>query len=260
MPVHAAGPGRLIAEQPVHRHAPVNEPDPAAEPQQQRPGIVGKAVGRGRPVEVRRLNNDLPPGHQGTGVISVDGPVDYVFVKHLMVAPAGDQQLVRPAAVAVVQRGVVHAGAVVRVALQKVHLPLQLALVRPVVVPLTEGEVFPPGIGVENILVDIADALGKLILLLVKGADDLRVLFFVLPDNGRRAVGGGVVVHQHLKGEAGFLAYKALQRGTDVLLVVIGRAKDGNKAVVLVHGCSFSIQTYKFILLYSESPCISTKR
>ena len=143
---------------------------------------------------------------------------------------------------------------------QKVCLPLQLAVIRPVVVPLAEGKIFAPGMGKENVLIDIADALGKLVFHLVKGTDDLRVLLRELPDNGRCAVSGGVVVDQHLKGEAGFLAHKALQGGADILLVVISCAKDGNKAVVLVHGRSFSIQTYKFIILYSESHCISTKR
>ena len=70
-----------------------------------------------------------------------------------------------------------------------------------------------------------SDAPGILVLLLKDGLDYLRIAPGVFPDDIGRSVRGGVVVHDHLEGKAGFLAHEALQRVFDIGRVVVRDAQ-----------------------------------
>ena len=117
---------------------------------------------------------------------------------------------------------------------QKVHLALELFGVGPAVVPLASGQILSPGRREEH-RVQGVDPLGKQVLLLVEGTDDVGVFLRIFPDDGGGAVGGGVVADQHLKGEIGALAHEALQRIPDIGFMVIGHTGHGELDGCLVH-------------------------
>ena len=131
-------------------------------------------------------------------------------------------------------QAVVYAGGVVRVGVQKVRLPLELMGIDPAVVPLAGGEIFSPGRGREHRVVD-DDPLGPEVFLLIKGADDVRVFRRVLPQDGGAAVGGDVVVHQHLEGEVRLLGDESVQRLPQIGLVVIDGAEHRYFTRLLFH-------------------------
>ena len=118
---------------------------------------------------------------------------------------------------------------------QKVHLALELFGIGPAVVPLAGGQVLAPGCREEH-RVQGVDPLGKQVLLLEEGVDDMGVFLRVFPDDGGGAVGGGVVADQYLEGKIGALTYKALQGVPDIFLMVIGHAGHRELDRRLVHG------------------------
>ena len=232
--VHPGAPGRGVAVDPIDGHDPVQIPDLPVEPQPQGVGLVGKAVAVGHMVKVLGVFQDLRPGGEGAGVIGLGRPGQDQLHGQVPVLSVVQQGPVRGRAVAKMQQRVVHTGAVVRVALQKVHLPLQAAVVAPVVVPFADADVLAPGVGEEVFGVEVA-ALGENVLLHKKGPHNAGVTQGIVPDDLRRAVGGGVVADQDLKGEVRLLAQKAVQGLGNVLLMIIGRAQDGHHAAAFFH-------------------------
>ena len=73
----------------------------------------------------------------------------------LLVSPQNKQEFVRLVTGAVVQHGVVHAGGIFRVTLQKVGLKLELERVCPVIIPLAVGDVFAPRVRQKHLAVYI---------------------------------------------------------------------------------------------------------
>ena len=232
--VHPGAPGRGVAVDPIDGHDPVQITDLSVEPQPQGVGLIGKAVAVGHMVKVLGVRQNFRPGGEGAGVIGLGCPGQDQLHGQVHVLPVVQQGPVRGGAVAVVQQRIVHAGAVVRVALQKVHLPLQAAVVAPVVVPFADADVLASGVGEEVFGVEVA-ALGENVLLHQKGPHNPGIPQGVVPDDLCRAVGGGVVADQNLKGEVRLLAQKAVQGLGNVLLMIIGRAQDRHHAAAFFH-------------------------
>ena len=136
-------------------------------------------------------------------------------------------------------------------ALQKVHLALELGHIRPAVVPLAEGGILAPGVGEEDLVVDVP-ALGVQVLLEVKAAYLVGVLRFVLPDDGGGAVGGDVVADQDLIGKIRLLAHHAVQGLADIVLVIVGGAEhrdhDGCFHAVSSHSSGAAFRRFRSFL------------
>ena len=77
---------------------------------------------------------------------------------------------------------VVHAGGVLRMGIQPVHLTLKLFRIVPVIIPLAQGDIFSSGCREEHQVVNIHPP-GVEILLLIKRPDHLGVFRRVFPDN-----------------------------------------------------------------------------
>ncbi len=99
--------------------------------------------------------------------------------------------------------GVVVGDDVIGMALEKVHLQLQLARVGPVIVGFAVGDVTAARFGKQ--VGNAGQALAVLIDLLIEGPNDCRMPLGVLRDDARCAICGGVVVDQDFVAEAGLL-------------------------------------------------------
>ena len=113
-----------------------------------------------------------------------------------------------------------------RVCVQGIGLQLEFQGVCPVIVPFAQGYVLPP---------DQRKAVGRadrnpfriLVLFLEYGLEQGGIPLYVLPDDIGRAVRRGIIVHHHLEGEGGLLAYETLQGIPDIGRLVIRKADDG---------------------------------
>ena len=136
-------------------------------------------------------------------------------------------EMVGDGIVAVMHQRLVDAGGIRRVRLHKVHLPLQLAGVGPIVVALTEGDIAPAGGRQEDVVLDV-DVLRIQVFLLAEGLDAFGETRGVVPDDVGGSVGGGVVIDKDLIVEIRLLHEKALQRLRDIGFMVKGRAEHGD--------------------------------
>ena len=160
-------------------------------------------------------------GHALHHLLKGDVPVSVLRKQDLV-------RLIRKAADAVV-----HTRGILRVGIQPVHLKLQLFRVVPVVVPLTDGDILAPA-GREKHHVIEVNTPGVEILCLIEGPDDLRVSGCVFPDDVPGAVGGGIVVYQHLKGKIRLLIHETVQGLAQILLMVVCGAEDRDLASYLL--------------------------
>jgi hypothetical protein len=85
--------------------------------------------------------------------------------------------------------GVMGANIAFRVGLHVVVLLLQFVGVDPPIIPLAEGNILDRGHGSQD-STDDGNAFGILVLGLVHGFYDVRILFLVFPNNGGGAIGG----------------------------------------------------------------------
>ena len=109
--------------------------------------------------------------------------------------------------------------------LKEVDLELEFIRVGPVVVALTEGDVF--GTGVDSCVNNAAYGavvFAVLIFGLVDGLDDVGVFLGVFADDGGGAIGRGIVVNDGLEGEGRLLHQKAVHALSQKRLVIINRA------------------------------------
>ena len=113
-----------------------------------------------------------------------------------------------------------------RTGIHSICLSLEFQGIRPIIVPFAESYVASPhqreAEGLDN-----GHTLRILVFFLENRPEKGGVPLYVLPDDIGRAVGGGVVMHHHLEGEGGLLAYEAFQRIPDIGCLVIRKADDG---------------------------------
>ena len=211
--------GAAVGDVAVGAHGLLQAEDPSVQQQRQDEHTVKGPLGRGHH---QRVVGGIPGEnipHQQRGQLPGQDAAEEVvhgvfFIAALRVGLAGGDAVF------------VHHGAVVghrqigRVGLQKVHLPLQLMAVRPEVVAVQIGDIFAPDAGQHRLQQRLC-APGKLVFLFQNGPDDAGIPGGVLPDDGGAAVGGGVVMDQHLKGEIRLLGQHAVQGGGQVFFMAV---------------------------------------
>ena len=101
---------------------------------------------------------------------------------------------------------------IVGVGFKEVDLKLEFVGIGPVVVTLAVGNVFSVGVhdGIHDATYRVAWFV-ELVLGLVNGFDDVGVTLGILADDGRGAIGRGIVVDNGLEGEGGLLHHKAVE-------------------------------------------------
>ena len=114
-----------------------------------------------------------------------------------------------------------------RIFFKERELSLNLLGVDPVVIALTVCHIARGGChAFEHDTPDGAVVLAILIFSLEDGLDEVRVLLGILTNDGSRAIGRCVVVHDNLKGEACSLHHKAIEALPQKRLVVVDKTTD----------------------------------
>ena len=119
----------------------------------------------------------------------------------------------------------------VRMRLQRRHLLRELVRVGPVVVALAQRHIAAPDQRIQEGLRD-ADPPGILVLRLVDAPDQAGEELFVMPDDVRRAIGGGVVVDDHLEAPRRLLRGEPVEGVADVVCMIVGQADDGDHNLI----------------------------
>ena len=126
------------------------------------------------------------------------------------------------------------------------NLLLELLRIRPVVIPFADGDVFALCPQEIKGIVRGADAFLILVLRLQDAAGDIRILFFVLPDNLLGPIRRGIVVDQNLHGEIRLLTVDALQGLPDIFFMLIGgqRNADDRLFSLICFGHCFTVPPF----------------
>ena len=209
----------------VDRHALLETADRAVDIHPEGVRMIAEAIAQADIEKVLGICDNGFFRDDGARVEGKGHTVADILEAHVAILRVRKQRPVLPVPAAVVQHGVVHAGGVFRMSLQKIHLPLELHGIRPVIVPFAQGDILAARLGIQHLQTQILP-LGIEIHGLIKGTDQLGIFCGVFAHDLRRRVGRGVVVDENLNGEVHLLHEKALQRVAEVILMIIGQTAD----------------------------------
>ena len=112
-----------------------------------------------------------------------------------------------------------------------IELNLQFVFINPIIVPFTKGDILP---FCTRELERSPDAypFGILVFRLINRFEKIRESGLVLADDVRRPVGGGIIMNEDFKREAGLLHDKTIETLPDERLVVKGLANDADQGML----------------------------